>query len=288
MIFGIYFVYQNAFELKGLWQKLNVIYLVNALIIASIALVLSAYKFKLIIDLSFEKSIIFSEWLRVFVKGFLMNSLIPYSGVAYRGYHLKKYYAISYTDYISSSYLFALVGLILLLSMSGLLLAHHYHANFFLGLVVFLFLVVKLKFLLFRGIGKLSFQNKKLSFYVAKFKTFDDQFQRILVSDKKLLFFTIFFISLCFDFLIYVSVFRSFYSDIPLNILVYVYLPYSLSWLIRLTPGNVGIQELLMGGVSSIVGLGISSGVTLSILLRCVILAGAFFVWFLSSALKLK
>ncbi len=281
-------MYQNAFELKGFWQKLNFIYLLGALIIASIAMVLSAYKFKLIIDLTFKKSIVFGGWLQVFVRGFLMNSLIPYSGVAYRGYHLKKYYAISYTDYISSSYLFALVGLVLLLCMSGLLLSYHHHAIIFLSLIFFLLLAVKLKLLLFGAIGKLSFQNKKVSFYIAKLKTFDDQLQKILRSDRKVLFFSIFFASLCFDFFIYASVFRSIYSDIPLNILVYVYLPYSLGWLIRLTPGNLGIQELLMGGVTTAVGLGVSTGVTLSILLRCITLAGAFFVWFLSSALRLK
>jgi hypothetical protein len=281
-------MYQNAFELKGFWQKLNFIYLLGALIIASIAMVLSAYKFKLIIDLTFKKSIVFGGWLQVFVRGFLMNSLIPYSGVAYRGYHLKKYYAISYTDYISSSYLFALIGLVLLLCMSGLLLSYHHDTIIFLSLVVFLLLAVKLKLLLFGAIGKLSFQNKKVSFYVAKLKTFDDQLQKILRSDRKVLFFSIFFVSLCFDFFIYASVFCSIYSDIPLNILVYVYLPYSLGWLIRLTPGNLGIQELLMGGVTTVVGLGVSTGITLSILLRCITLAGAFFVWFLSSALRLK
>jgi hypothetical protein len=68
--------------------------------------------------------------------------------------------------------------------------------------------------------------------------------------------------------------------------MVFIYLTYSLSWMVRLTPANIGVQELLIGLASSFVGLGIISGISLSLTLRAVYLIGVTLLYSITVAYK--
>lgn len=283
IIAGIYYLYVNISQLQQLGQQLNFVSLGAAFFFAILAIVISAYKLKLTIDLSLKKNILFNGWVEVFVKSFLLNNFFPYAGIAYRGIHLKKYYGVSYTEYVASSYLYGVVGLTILLGSAALFLSFHYHSAIFLSFIIGLLTLFRFKFYFFKKFSRLNFKNQKINFYLEKLGAIDSQFKVILSSDKRALFFLFFFISVLVDFFSYSLVFTSIHADAPWHLMIFVYLPYSLAWLIKLTPGNVGVQEFLMGGMSAAVGLGSVSGVVLSILLRLTNLLGAFIIWFLSA-----
>ncbi len=283
IIAGAYYLYANISQLQQLGQQFNFVSLGAAILFAILAIILSAYKLKLTIELSLNKNILFKSWVQIFVKSFLLNYFIPYAGVAYRGIHLKKYYGISYTEYVALTYLYGVIGLAILFGSAALLLSFHRHAIIFLIVIILLVAVAKFKFYLLKKCSTLNFKNQRINFYLEKLGAVDSGLKIILSSNKRTIFFLFFFISVLVDFLVYGFVFNSIHPEAQWHLMLYVYLPYSLSWLIKLTPGNIGVQEFLMGGVSAAVGLGSVSGVVLSILLRLTNLIGAFVVWFLNT-----
>jgi uncharacterized membrane protein YbhN (UPF0104 family) len=228
-----------------------------------------------------NKTILFKSWIEVFVKGYFLNHLIPYSGVAYRGIQLKKYYDVSYTDYVGICYLFGMVGLILLLSSATVFVSLHFQAIVLITLLAALFFLIKFKFYFYNKIANYNSKNQRIKFYLEKFEVVEKCFNNILHSNKRYLFFLAFVSSLCMDFFVFKAVFLTILPEISFYIVLLIYLPYSLAWLIKLTPGNIGVQEILMGGATSLAGLGSLSGVTLSILLRVVNILGALCLWFL-------
>lgn len=284
IIFGVVFLYMNVTQLNELWLEISFYYLCWAVFLAILAIILSAYKFKLTIDLSLNKDVLFKDWLNIFVKTYILNSFIPYSGIAYRGLYLKKNYDISYTDYLGVTYLFGFVGLALLLGTAICLLAliHNYFAPAAI-LFVILILTVKYKFYFLKKISTLNLKHAKANFFLQKLGTLHDKILAIINSKKKFLFLLIFFSSLSIDFFVYGCVFHVIENDVSWHSMIYVYLPYTLGWLIRITPGNIGVQEFLMGAVAAIVGMNSINGVVLSILLRLVNLVAAFTLWILHS-----
>ncbi len=286
--FGGYFLYQNISELGGQLKLLNLPFFCLAFFLAVLAIICSAYKLKLTLELMVKKDICFRGWLYVFTKGYILNNFIPYLGIAYRGSYLKRQHQISYTDYISATYLFGVIGLLLLMCTAAFLLSFHGHPIFFIGLIISLILGVKFKFYFFNKLSKLSLKNEKLNFYLNKLENLGFSLERILTNKKRYLFLFVYVISLCMDFFVFQFVLLSLEPSTAFYVMLYVYLPYSLAWLIKLTPGNFGVQEILMGGVTSIVGLGLMSGVTLSILLRFVNLASAFLLWVISATVSYR
>lgn len=283
-----YFLFTNISNVKGLGQQINFIYLYLAIFFSILAINISAYKFKLTIDLSLNKIVLFKGWLEVFVKGYILNNLIPYSGVAYRGIYLKKHYGVSYTEYTVTCYIFGIIGLTLLLAIAALLLSFHHHAIIFITSIIILIILMKFKFHLFKKLPQINFRNHRINFYIKKLELIEVQLKKIINSNKRILFLLTFISSLCVDFLVYACVFISIHPSMPWDILLYIYLAYSLAWLIKLTPGNIGVQEILMGGLTSIVGLGIVSGITISMMLRIINLGTSLPVWLLSSVLSRK
>jgi hypothetical protein len=134
--------------------------------------------------------------------------------------------------------------------------------------------------------SNLNLDSKKTNYYLSKLKTLDNQLKVLLKSRDRIKFVVIFLCSLVADYFVYQFAFISVEPGVAWNLMLYIYLPYSLAWLIRLTPGNIGIQEALMGSATLIAGLGSVSGVTLSILLRLINLISAFFTWILAIFLR--
>lgn len=269
-------------ELREIGQKIDLMNLWLAVFLATLAICISAYKFKLTIDLSLNKTILFKGWLQVFVKGYVLNNLIPYSGIAYRGIHLKKYYDVSYTEYTIACYIFGIVGLTLLIVSALLLISFHHHAFISITSLIVVLILIRFKFYFLKKISTIEFRNIKIKFYLKKFEGIDKQLKNILQSQKRYLFLLFFFSSLFIDFMVYGLILNSIMPKVSWYLMLYIYILYSLAWLIRLTPGNIGVQELLLGGLTSLIGFGFLSGITLSILLRLVNLFGAFFLLFLN------
>jgi uncharacterized membrane protein YbhN (UPF0104 family) len=284
--FGGYFLYQNIAELGGQLKLLNLPFFCFAIFLAVLAIICSAYKLKLTLEVMVKKDISFWRWLYVFTKSYIFNNLIPYSGIAYRGIYLKKHYEISYTDYISATYLFGVIGLLLLMCTAAFFLSFHGHPIFFIGLIISLILGVKFKFYFFNKLSRIGLKNEKLNFYLNKLENLSFSLESILTNEGRYLFLLVYVSSLCMDFFVYQFVLLSLEPSTPFYIMLYIYLPYSLAWLIKLTPGNFGVQEILMGGVASIVGFGLMSGVTLAILLRFVNLVSAFLLWIISATVS--
>ncbi len=283
VIAGIYILYKNIHQLSELKQQLNFMWLIVATCLAMLAILLSAYKLKLTVDITLNKTVFFNNWAQVFIKSYILNNVIPYSGIAYRGIHLKKYYGISYTQYVGVCYIFGMVGLILILGSAGLALSIAQEAIGYAIITALIFLLFRYKFYFLKKVASSKTKNKIINFYLEKLGILENYLNIIYLSRKLHIFLVVFLSSLCIDFLVFSTIFLSIQPEVSWNLMIYVYIPYSLAWLIRITPGNIGIQEILIGGVTTIVGLGVISGITLSILLRLINLGAAFLVWSLIS-----
>lgn len=285
IIFGGIFLLVNINQLTELLKKLNFIYLSTAFLLAILAITISAFKFKLIISISISKTFFFKGWLQVFVKSYILNNLIPLSGIAYRAIYLKRHYDISYTQFVVATYLFGTLGLALLLSVGAffILLDHDYGVVFYLLFLAILFSAIYFKFYILKIVSVFNYRSKKINFFLQKIGALEYQFKTIFKSQSRFSLLLVFLSSLCIDFLVYSCVFNSINQEVSWRSILYIYLAYSLSWLIRLTPGNIGIQEFMIGAVSATTGLGWIGGVALSILLRINNLIAAFFLWLLNS-----
>lgn len=277
--FGGYFLYKNFSELSVVGQQINLEMFSLGIFFTILAIIINAYKLKLTIDISLNKKIFFGSWIQVFVKSYILNNVIPYSGLAYRGIYLKRYYDVSYTEYVGVIYLFGIVGLAFLLCSAALILSLHHHAIIFILIIMALFVLAKFKFYFFKKISNPNFKSVKMNFYLEKFGVLERLLRVILLSEKRYLFLFSFLFSLVIDFIVYCFIFISIVPEVPWHLLIYIYLSYSLAWLVRLTPGNIGIQEALIGGAASLLGIGLVNGVTISLLLRFSNLIGSFLLW---------
>lgn len=272
---GIIFIYENLDQFSKLYLSLNKSYFFMGVAFAVLAITLGALKLSLTFEYALDKKIEFLRWLKAYVESFFINNTIPYLGLAYRAVYLKKVYKISYSEYVSSSYLAAILGFLILLFSSVILLS--LGSRTAISFILFTIFVVALfiKFTFINYVTAIELKNKKLKMLIEKFGIVQVHFQAIYINKNFLKYITLFILVAAVDFLVYDFILYSFDDSLLLSSSILIYLAYSLSWVVRLTPANIGVQELLISLTSSFVGLGFISGVALSVALRAVYLAGA-------------
>lgn len=257
-----------------LWQ-----YLILASVLAIIAVVLSALKFLFLIKAGLGKDLHKNLWIKVFSLTSLMNNAIPHGGTAYRAKFLKEHANISYTEFVGLAYLFAFIGLAFLLQLVSFLFLLNFGSNFFLLITLAFAIIIMLAIRLMKNVSKFRFGNSRLDFYWHKLEIVWNLLVRIAKSGNLFHLIGLFFLSAVIDFLVFFLICYAFnvYNSI-LGVLV-IYMAFSLNWLIRLTPGNIGVQELLLGVSSKLIGSGFLIGVALSIISRFVYLLANSIIW---------
>ena len=276
---GVVLAYQNSNEIILNFRLLDYKYFIFAIIMAGLASFMSAYKLFKTFSYALSFDINFSEWLHVYIKSYFLNFFVPMLGMLFRGNYLKKKYNISYTDYIAASYLFAVVGLLVLLMLCSLLLAMFEEKYFFLIPSISIIFLVYVKIIFFKKISEYSFEKKTLNYYFKKLSIFSELLNLVYYKNKFFNYLIIFVITACIDLLVFVITLNGFAHSISLESLILIYLAYTVSWFIRITPGNIGIQEAIISTASSMTGFGALSGTILSLLLRLINLGGILLLW---------
>ncbi len=282
----IYFFADTLNNLINLNLQIVWVNLAIAILFAFLAVVINAFKFSMMLEIFLQKKIPHALWLKIFSLSSLMNNILPQGGLFYRGKFLKEFRDISYTDFLGVSYIFAFFGLISLISFIGVLFLLSFNKSYLLllGLLTSILFLIKISAMKF--ISRWNFSYNRFNFYWSKLIIVSDL---LGVGAKKPNFpylIVLFFFGAVIDYCVFLFICYGFeLSGDTQNILI-IYIVLSLSWLIRLTPGNIGIQEVIVGASSNLLGIGFIWGVSISLVSRLIyILANSliyFFTRFLS------
>jgi len=198
-------------------------------------------------------------------------------GNVYRSIELKQKYSISYTRYISSFTSLAWMDTSINLIIAAMIIAV-INPGFKIGqflawevLVILIFVVVATPIVAEIVLRKINFKNRYLDWLHSKFA------EVLLVSvsnlkDKVYLLKIVLlglaiFVRTCAMFYVYFSVFN---VQISIPALVVFYALFKIGAFIIITPGNVGVQEVIYGFLSEQMGIGMAQGVLVAALIRVV------------------
>lgn len=238
-------------------------------------LVVYSYRLQIVLRKCSGRDIRFWPWFEICILGQFLNAMAPQLGNVYRGVRLKKEHQVTYTRYISGFFSFAwmgtwanfviavvviavmspdlqigpiravypVLGLVVLFG-AGPVLLEAWLSNWRVEVRALSWIHEKLSEML-----RISVQNLRDRTYLAKFFLLG----LVLLGQACAVFY------LCF------------YSlGVPVQpaevILFYVLL--QLSTYVNVTPGNLGVQEIVFGVLADQMGIGMGEGILVSVLLR--------------------
>ncbi len=263
------------------WDSLQIAFKINKLMIALIillsitTLITYAYRFKIIMHKCSGKNPPFWEWFKVIMLARFYNLFFAQSGNIYRGVELKRRFGISYTDYVSASVSFGWMDICLDLIITGAIIIlirpefklGDFKAYQFVALLLLVIICLPiLADLLLKRIStnasvllwiksKLSqvitatISNIKDLSYLAKIVIWG-----LLVAAQTLI--------------VYYILFTSFEIKLDIPSLMLFYALLKLSSAVIITPGNIGIQEIAFGVLSTQIGGGMAQGILISAISR--------------------
>jgi len=233
------------------------------------------------------------EWLGLSFMTTLGNMIAPLSGgLIARAAYLKHRHGFSYTQFVTSLTANYLINFIMV-SVSGLIVltALHRPFTYFWELTcVFLITLLILICLMLTPPRELTWNNRLIHKINDAIRGWSDiKGDPALV--LRLSFCTL--LNILLGGVIYQAAYRSYGLAVSFDLSLLVYLLASFSILVNLTPGNFGIQEVIVAVTSELFGVGAAYGVIVSLLLRLTGLMVAFipgllFSYLLSRELKAK
>lgn len=263
------------------WDSLQIAFKINKLMIICIVLfsittlLTFSYRFKIIMHKCSGKNPPFWKWFKIIMLARFYNLFFAQSGNIYRGMELKKQFGISYTDYVSASVSFAWMDICLDLILSEIIIIlvrpdfklGTVKAYQFVALILIIILClpiladVLLKRIPLKASALLWLKSKLSEVFTATINNIKDLaylakiiIWGLLVAAQTLVVYYILFIS--FDIKL----------DIPSLVLFYALL--KLSSAVIITPGNIGVQEIAFGFLSSQIGGGMAQGILISAISR--------------------
>jgi uncharacterized protein (TIRG00374 family) len=261
------FFYTNKDDLK-LVSNLGIFPIVILCGLSAVYQVIHSYRFKIIIDKCSRDNIPFKGWFRIFAQTRFLNLVIPQFGNVYRGLALKKVFGISYTDYITAFSSFAwmdtcfnlfIASVVILFLQPGLKISS---VNAGMGLLSITAAVIFLPILTLKVIEKINLPAGKVTWTQGKLK---QVLQTTITNlrDARYVFaiIVIGLVTLARTILFYYILFRCFNIQPSVSILVIFYALFKISAFITITPGNLGVQELVFGFLSEQLGIGMSEGI---------------------------
>lgn len=270
LLSGIIYSYQNHMELMAIAESIKSEYVLIAIFVTGLAIIFNAYKFHSIFALSLKYRIKFLFWAITYLKGYILNMLIPYSGLAYRANYLKRTSAVSYSEYLGASYIFSLAGLVIMSALASLYLSVISHDIFYLLVLSFVLYLIYIKLHLINRFTNIKFKFIIIGIILEKINIAGKILLQIKKNHNVQKFLVIFTLGAIIDFLAFVVVIYSFPMNLTITSIIIIYLSYSLSWILRFTPANIGFQELIISFASIATGYGALNGVILSITLRVI------------------
>jgi uncharacterized membrane protein YbhN (UPF0104 family) len=272
MIFGIgYRFFQNNLQEIELIKQINItnIFIISLSVFVSI--IIASLPNKLLLE-HFKINLKIKEWLPLFTYTYLLNYLPMRAGLFGKGIYLKEKYNLDYNKYISMNggiYLinFSLKSLVVFFLSIFLMIQNqmNYEIAFFL-LVIILIPIIIFYFSNYINLKKIKYLNN-LSLIFHWLKSIKD--------NKKLIFNMIFLF--IFDVLVtsyrYLYICKVFEYDVTIFESIIITTIASLSSIISITPGNIGIYEFFTGLGVLVTGGNMNNGIIVSSLFRVFMLS---------------
>jgi len=251
--------------------------LVTIILILTLKFLLDTIPVWLIISNLSGKSLPIIKWIKIMFVGRMANYLVPKSGGVYKAYMLKKEHEISFTSFINVYAFFSWLTISLNLGLAVVMIFIYmptlkigdYSAIPIVGGVFLATLLgplaVKLildlfaiKTVIFNGISE-----KVYGIFITLFKfgyniTFMSKLIGILI------------IKFGLNVLLLQLIFSGMKVEIGYEQIALFVAVQQVSIIIFITPGNIGIRELLYGVIGGAVGIGVTEGVLASAILRAI------------------
>ncbi|MFC1675668.1 lysylphosphatidylglycerol synthase transmembrane domain-containing protein [Planctomycetota bacterium] len=272
----ISFFYKEKGNLE-LLLELRVSYLALILLLGVLYLFVHCYRFKIIIEKCSGSSLSFWKWFRIFSQARFLNIVIPQLGNIYRGISLKKFFNISYTNYISAFASFAwmdtcfnlLVATAIISLFARDLKIGRFNA---LGLLsVLTVLIITTPVLMKLVLSKLPIRAKKLAWLKGRV---NEVLHATITNLKDVKYFLIInslgLLVMVRTILIYYILFYSLGVQPQIVALLLFYALFKISSFFIITPGNIGIQEIAFGFLSDQLGIGMAEGILVCVIGRVV------------------
>ncbi|PKL50385.1 MAG: hypothetical protein CVV39_01645 [Planctomycetes bacterium HGW-Planctomycetes-1] len=255
-------------------DKMTIFYIV---ILSFTTLLTYAYRFKIIMFKCSGINPPFWKWFKIIILARFYNMFFAPSGNIYRGIEFKKKFGISYTDYVSAgvSFTWMDLGLDLILSFLiivavepdfklGIFKAYRLVALITAGIICLPILAdllliripVKAPALVWTktkltAVVSTTLNNIKDISYLCKIIVWG-----LLVTVQTLV--------------VYYLVFTSFNFKLSIPVLMLFYSLLKISYAFIIIPGNVGIQEIAFGFLSSQTGASMAEGILISTVMRII------------------
>ncbi len=214
-------------------------------------------------------------WTRVFINSFAMNLSVPQSGAVYRAMELRRVYGMRLQDYLRAYYVVVWLGYVLIVACSTPAMFLSPVAPLVGGWDLRLVAVLTLVGL---ALGPVLLHRSAP--HIGGDARWAERFRQVLdetvgtalecVRERRFatdfLFFSI--LTIAIDFGIVVLALAALGFNIALGWSLLLYLAMQLFNMIHVTPGNIGVQELVFGVLGGQAGLSLGDGVVLSLFLR--------------------
>ena len=243
----------------------------------------AGFRMKIVLEKCSETRLPLISWLRIFITGRILSTIFSQTGNVYRSHTLKKQFNISYTNYIATFTSFMWMDLcfnILFGIFAIIVVKPDIRSN---PIVSYLFIVFAVIFtgpilteLLF---SRIKLQGRLLFWLHTKFL----ELLKTSVSNLKdinyiLKIFTASLLSAIFSVTIMFCYFKILDIELTISQVVLFFVIWKLCNLVVITPGNIGIRELFYGLISENMGIGMTEGILVSVIIRIVGTASLFLI----------
>ena len=249
--------------------------LVALIVFHFVYLALHGYRYKLVLEKCSERLIGFRPWFRLYILGRFANVVIPQAGNVYRSVRLKEDYGVTYTRYISAFFSLAWMSTCfnLLVALSVVRLVNPSlrvgplpATQLLLGLAVLFAGIPILLEVLFRIV---TVHTPYLAWLHAKLG------EVLRVSVRNLReggytagVFLVGFVMSAQACVIFYLCFHAIGIRVGPAEVVLFYVLLQLTTYLALTPGNLGVQEIVFGILGEQLQIGMGEGMLVSVLLR--------------------
>jgi uncharacterized membrane protein YbhN (UPF0104 family) len=274
VVYIIIFLVRNKQQLQIAFN-LSPLFITILCILLILDLAVNGLRMKIVIEKCSNVRIPAGEWYKIFLLGRFLNTAIPQLGNIYRGVKLKQNYNISYTHYIGSLASFAWIEISINLIFALIIILLTNRQLQIAGLDAWLFLTA-LIILVIAGpiiadavIRLFKVQNKTLVWIHSRLSLV---FSTAVTSIKDSSYILSITATTLLAFIITTTMFHVCFLSInvPINITAtMVFLAVlKIADVIVVTPGNIGVREIIFGIVTEQIGLSMIEGILASTILR--------------------
>lgn len=270
----VYFLLGNKQQIKQV-LSLRPFFIITLSILICLDLLINSLRMRIVLEKCNNTKLPFARWLKIFLLARFLNTAIPQLGNLYRGVTLKQNFGISYTNYISSLAAFGWIDTIINLTFAFVIIISTNHNLKFIGIQAWLFLGIVIIMIVVGPIVAdaiihlFKIKTKTLSWIHSKLT---EVFSISVKTLKDINYLSSMLIVTFIAFVITISMFYICFLgiDVPASLaaIAIFFSVLRLGDIIVITPGNVGVREIIFGMVTAKLGFNMIDGILVSTILR--------------------